>query len=312
MKKPLNKIAVSIQRQRFNEICGFLLLCFFLMSLCVIVSIYLELGFSLIHSGLPLNDALLEALFTLNGGFGYMPYCLLALLAIWIWKGKKFFRTATWASRSMNVSTFIQILCVFLSVQFLTSYFSMYLERILNYWGLSAYMAMETASSENSPLSVIIYASIGAPIVEEFLFRGAILQSMNPCGKRFAIVFSSLLFGLFHGNIIQIPFAFLVGLILAYVAMEYSIWWSILLHFINNCVLSYFLSFFPVVQNVVIGVALIAALIILSIRANQIRDYHRSLQPMSREAVRGFWTAPLTIVFLVLMMLNAASTILPM
>ena len=37
-----------------------------------------------------------------------------------------------------------------------------------------------------------------------------------------------------HGNLAQIFYAFLVGLVLGYVTLEYSIRWAILLHILNN------------------------------------------------------------------------------
>ena len=40
-----------------------------------------------------------------------------------------------------------------------------------------------------------------------------------------------------HGNFAQIPFALAAGLILGYIAMEYSIWHSLLLHISNNLIL---------------------------------------------------------------------------
>jgi hypothetical protein len=42
---------------------------------------------------------------------------------------------------------------------------------------------------------------------------------------------------LFHGNLLQIPYAFAVGLVLGYVAAEYNIVWAMVLHMINNLVL---------------------------------------------------------------------------
>ena len=48
---------------------------------------------------------------------------------------------------------------------------------------------------------------------------------------------SSLAFALMHGNFAQIPFAMAAGLILGYIAMEYSIWYSLLLHISNNLIL---------------------------------------------------------------------------
>ena len=83
-------------------------------------------------------------------------------------------------------------------------------------------------------LSIIRIAIIPA-IAEEFVFRGAILNLLKPYGKKFAILASSLLFGLLHGNVDQFIFAFLIGLYFAYIAYETeSIIPSIIMHFLNN------------------------------------------------------------------------------
>jgi membrane protease YdiL (CAAX protease family) len=75
------------------------------------------------------------------------------------------------------------------------------------------------------------------PIVEELLFRGMILQSLRKYGDGFAVVVSSILFGLYHANFVQIVFAFIAGLIMALVVIRTgSLWVSILIHFINNSI----------------------------------------------------------------------------
>lgn len=82
--------------------------------------------------------------------------------------------------------------------------------------------------------SVIAVAAVPA-MVEEFLFRGAIMGSLKKFGKPFAIFTSAVLFGLVHGNLVQIPFAFLVGLFIGWAVFESgSIWTGILIHFLNN------------------------------------------------------------------------------
>ena len=48
-------------------------------------------------------------------------------------------------------------------------------------------------------------------VIEEFVFRGLIMGSLRKYGDGFAVLISSALFGLVHGNFEQIPFAFLVG-----------------------------------------------------------------------------------------------------
>lgn len=83
-------------------------------------------------------------------------------------------------------------------------------------------------------LSIISIAVVPA-IAEEFVFRGAILNLLKPYGGKFAILASSLLFGLLHGNVEQSVFAFLTGLYFAYVAYKTeSIVPSVIMHFLNN------------------------------------------------------------------------------
>lgn len=93
-------------------------------------------------------------------------------------------------------------------------------------------------SQPESSVSMLLYTCIGAPFIEEVLFRGAVMRSLQNFGRHFAVVASALIFGLIHGNLVQTPFAFITGLVLGYAAMEYGIWWSIALHFFNNAVIA--------------------------------------------------------------------------
>lgn len=84
----------------------------------------------------------------------------------------------------------------------------------------------------------ILYAintMIIPPLVEEFVFRGVILGSLRKFGDGIAIFGSALLFGLFHGNFIQMPFAFLSGLIFAFIIVRTgNLWITVIIHAINN------------------------------------------------------------------------------
>lgn len=81
----------------------------------------------------------------------------------------------------------------------------------------------------------IIGAAVIAPLTEEFAMRGIVMGSLRKYGEKFAIVASAVLFGLMHGNIRQIPFAFIVGLILGYAVIKTcSLWTGVAIHFINN------------------------------------------------------------------------------
>lgn len=70
---------------------------------------------------------------------------------------------------------------------------------------------------------------------EEFAIRGVVLQSLRKYGDGYAILMSSFVFALMHGNMIQIPFAFIAGIGLGYIAIKtHSLWTGILVHFLNN------------------------------------------------------------------------------
>lgn len=84
-------------------------------------------------------------------------------------------------------------------------------------------------------LVTFIGATVVPPIVEEFAMRGAVMGSLRKYGDGFAIFASSLLFGLVHGNLMQIPFAFIVGLALGFAVIKTgSIWTGVIIHAINN------------------------------------------------------------------------------
>ena len=75
-----------------------------------------------------------------------------------------------------------------------------------------------------------------APVLEEIVFRGVIMNNLRKYGIRAAIIINSFLFGLSHYNIEMIIPAFLTGIIFSYVAYKYSIKYSILIHFFINAI----------------------------------------------------------------------------
>ena len=85
-------------------------------------------------------------------------------------------------------------------------------------------------------MSYIAIAVI-APIFEEIAFRGLCLHVFGKYGTRFAIIASSMLFALLHGNVIQSLFAFGLGILLALLTLKAkSILPAIFVHFANNSI----------------------------------------------------------------------------
>lgn len=87
-----------------------------------------------------------------------------------------------------------------------------------------------------------------APLVEEMVFRGAILRSLlrwkeNPW---VGIVISALLFALIHMNPAQMPHAFLIGLLLGWMYYRTdSIVPGVVYHWVNNTVAYILYNIYP-------------------------------------------------------------------
>lgn len=81
----------------------------------------------------------------------------------------------------------------------------------------------------------VISIAVIPPLVEEFAVRGVVMQPLRRYGDGFAIIVSSIIFGIMHGNLVQAPFAFVAGLGMGYaVCLTNSIWTGVLIHFCNN------------------------------------------------------------------------------
>lgn len=89
-------------------------------------------------------------------------------------------------------------------------------------------------NSTNIWLNLALISIIG-PIFEEILFRKILIDKTIKYGARISIIISALLFGLFHGNVNQFFYAFLMGGFFAYVYIKTGkIIYPIILHLIVN------------------------------------------------------------------------------
>lgn len=299
-------------RQAFHGVTWPLVGYYGLMHLMGMIFVILGLAIDLL-SGADLKDmdALLNDM--MNNGWGYLVSSAIAVAAIWLWKGKIFFQSKICKrGKPMKPGRFFGILCVFLSGQFVFQVLTYLFELLLSPTGFSLTESIESASMTAETISMFLYMGVAAPIVEEIIFRGLLLRMMEPFGKKFAMIMSAFLFGIFHGNIVQSPFAFVIGLVLAYVTLEYNITWAMLLHMINNLVLADMLTRLTAPLGVeamnIISMAVIigfgvAGVIVLIVKRKAIRLW-LSREQIPGEYVRAFFTNPGTIVLSILMLLN--------
>lgn len=285
---------------------------YIILNVCVFAWVFAEslarsLQFILSGDLMAIEQAMYDAS---ESGWGYFLAAAVGLLILLIWKKPRFWKEEIWAKgRPMKVSTFFGILSVFLGAQLVSQLIMIGLELLLNLFGLSAAAGVEALSIDPDNFSLFLYASLLAPVTEEILFRGLIQRSLMPFGKRFAIFCSAFTFGLFHGNLIQTPYAFAVGLVLGYVAAEYSIGWAMLLHMINNLLIADSLNRLTAglpenVAAVVIWSVLlffaVAGTVVLISKRKQIRQW-REQEEIHKTYLGCFFSSAGMIVFMVLM-----------
>ncbi|MCQ4023029.1 MULTISPECIES: CPBP family intramembrane glutamic endopeptidase [unclassified Ruminococcus] len=86
-------------------------------------------------------------------------------------------------------------------------------------------------------INTLVALPIFAPILEELLFRGTLFRNTQPLGEWFAVIITSLMFGLWHMNYTQLLFASVMGVFSCLLLIKTrSIIPSMLLHFIINSI----------------------------------------------------------------------------
>ncbi len=131
----------------------------------------------------------------------------------------------------------VQVIFYFLMIlglQMLTSIVCAPVVHLLESVGASFDSANNSATAYAVSASMLVYSVVVAPVVEELVYRGALLRALERYGRWFAIVISALIFGLMHGNAVQFPVAFVIGLAFGYLSLKYSLKLTIVLHVLNN------------------------------------------------------------------------------
>ena len=82
---------------------------------------------------------------------------------------------------------------------------------------------------------MFFFVAVTAPVFEELIFRKLLLVPLRRHGDWFAIIVTALIFGFYHGNFDQMPYAFVAGMFFALLAVNTnSVIPSMILHVLNN------------------------------------------------------------------------------
>lgn len=94
---------------------------------------------------------------------------------------------------------------------------------------------MEELLQQYPTIICVIAVAFIPCIVEEIIFRGVLYRAYKQCGIGIAVVFTALLFGLFHMNLNQMSYAVVMGIVLVTLnEVTGSMLGSMLMHFLIN------------------------------------------------------------------------------
>lgn len=135
-----------------------------------------------------------------------------------------------------HAKVIIGIILLVPALQSIISYFIGFISVLKPTWYSAYDSLMESAGMDDITILLALYSLIVAPVCEELIFRGVTLHYAKKVFPFWAAnLFQSLLFGLYHMNLVQGIYAFLVGLFCGYIFHAgKSIYLSIAYHILFN------------------------------------------------------------------------------
>ncbi|MBQ8662716.1 MAG: CPBP family intramembrane metalloprotease [Eubacterium sp.] len=143
---------------------------------------------------------------------------------------------------------FVQIYLMTVALMLIGNIIGIIITTILtNVTGVDFAVSITESIFEYKLIWVLLITVIIAPIVEEFLFRKVLIDRLIVFGDGVAIVVSALMFGLTHGNLTQLFYTTLIGLMFGFVyvrtgKLKYSVGLHMLFNFLGGFVPAAFMK----------------------------------------------------------------------
>ncbi|MEG0961243.1 MAG: type II CAAX endopeptidase family protein [Lachnospiraceae bacterium] len=166
-------------------------------------------------------------------------YATIAAFALGFWYWKKFAPKKS-CKRHFNQlfhpNMIIGLLFLMAGLQYLSGYIVNLVSVIHPAWFHTYETLITSLDFEHVTFLLALYSVIIAPISEELIFRGVTMHyAIKIMPFWIANIFQAFLFGVFHGNVVQGVYAFVVGLFCGYICYKGgSIYLSILYHMLFN------------------------------------------------------------------------------
>ncbi len=190
-----------------------------------------------IFSGANTTEILSSAfeLMMFNGVFSLVTFFLVGIIFCLV-RRESFARLFPF--EKIKPSTLFMLVIIGLALSLLSNYVADAVSHMFSMFGFeSSYTgSVETDERTSIFISYLTVAVIPA-FAEEFAFRGIVMGILRRHSDALALIVSAAIFGIMHGNIIQIPFAFCGGLVFGFMVIKTnSLLPGILIHFLNNAI----------------------------------------------------------------------------
>lgn len=123
--------------------------------------------------------------------------------------------------RTMRWWQFLVAAVMSFGLAYAANFVGTFITTVIGYWkGSAVENAILDIATSISLLFVFLYMVICAPFMEEYVFRKLIVDRTVKYGQGAAVVMSGLMFGLFHGNVNQFVYAFVLGCFFAFLYVK--------------------------------------------------------------------------------------------
>ena len=130
---------------------------------------------------------------------------------------------------------------------------------------LSIFGASTPAVEDKGLFVMLLDHALTPAIFEEIVFRYLPLILIAPYSKRVAVFYSAFCFALIHCSLLQMPYAFVAGVVFMAIDLALgSIWPSVILHFINNAASVIWIKYCTTLTASLIFVGVMLALLTIS------------------------------------------------
>lgn len=178
-------------------------------------------------------------------------------------------------TQKLSAGGWLRWLVISLGATYILNFVSLFITQLLaQLKGGAVENPLETMQQNSSPLMMLLFAGIIAPVGEEFLFRKLLHDKLGSCGEKLYILTGAFIFAMFHANLSQLLYAFVLGAAFCYIyvrtgKLRYTVALHVTINIIGSVLMPQLAASGSEAATTLMGlvlIALIVAGVILAVR----------------------------------------------